>query len=59
MHLPELRAQGDPRTGTALQPQDLPKVWNDDDQRLMKTSQEQGDQQCQVETEQALVEWAR
>ena len=60
MRLPELRAEGAPRTGPALQPEDLPQVWNDDDQRLMLTSQKQeGVQQCQVEMEQARLEWAQ
>ena len=59
VRMPELRAQGGSRAGPALQPEDLPQVWNDNDQRLMTTSQQEGDQPCQVVTEQARREWAQ
>ena len=55
----ELRVQGATRTGPTLQPEYLPQMWNNNDQRLIKTSQEQGDLKCQVEMEQALPEWAQ
>jgi hypothetical protein len=36
-----------------------PHVRNTNDQRLRLTSNEQGDQLCQVEMEQALLEWVQ
>jgi hypothetical protein len=43
-----------------MQPAGLPEMWNDDDQRLTATSQqEEGEERCQVVTEQAQQDWAR